>query len=279
MTVHVAISGGNSAVLVSDSQASTSFSKRAGAQKQYCGDQFIIGAAGNGGIAGALFEHLSTHHFGASGTNVLSDIAAFMASQIAASARDSIELVALLLSPEPSIHFLNPSVFTGFRPAGQLYATGSGAEFVDNAATCGVSGWMGRRANTLAQQVVQGVHFADAADQSISCNDMLTIGFIANGRAYFAVDPDFRPQYVHPLLEAQWNMLTQLSGEIIDQARAINSEMTVASEAFGHVWSGTLTMSELGLIGTQNAEIARQTSELATRLGDYQASFDGVLGR
>lgn len=280
MTVHIALAGSSSAVLVSDSQGSTSQSKIGGWQKQFAGPDFLLGVAGNGAILDALFHHLDALTTLTS-VALVSDVEQFLQNEVMPDQWNSIQAVAVLQNtPLTSVRTYDPSTFRHFGPDRNIGSIGSGSMFVHDALSgVGATQWRSFFPGPVVEQVTFALHLADAANQSLTVNDAVMVGILSDGKSYIIAEEQIAPVHVPPAIASAWSNVTNSFEEIVDLASTVNSEIANAYQQMSSIWRGQFQVPATTSILSHNAEVARGMSELSNKLSDYFTWYDSILGR
>lgn len=129
MTLHLAMSSDAGTVMVSDSQSSTETAEVHGAQKQYVGDDFLVGGGGPAAILQALFLALRAR--GVRAAAVHGFVEGFFAERVCPAAAEQVELLVIADATEgETLRRFRPGMLRRFEESTRLGAIGSGAEFV-----------------------------------------------------------------------------------------------------------------------------------------------------
>ena len=283
MTVHIALSNDEGAILLSDSQGSTSSSESHGNQKQYIADNFIIGGAGHGGIIDRLFSYLEQQS-NLPSADAVESVETFFETEVR---REEFRSTSVLLvvpgeppHPEKKILAYDPGTFVHFDPPSRCAAIGSGCEFVGRAwRNRGVLGIQFPSEN-LADLTVEAVFCADAADESLTVDDLLLVSYLKNGKAYCMGDGELRLKYAPDEIKEKWR--TEIGSkwrEIRDFATEINNEIREAVRLFSAIRSGQLTPFATSQFMSTNRTVDRKRLELQKCLDDYFDWYDQQLNR
>jgi len=132
MTCHLAMLGATGAVMFSDSQGSDSESENHGNQKQFVGEDFLVGGAGHGWIVMRLLAELSDAQAkgNVDAARVEKFITDFMLNEVAAEARGSVDILVTTLG---GVKRYTPGVFTKFGKPMAVGSIGSGATYIGRA--------------------------------------------------------------------------------------------------------------------------------------------------
>lgn len=282
MTVHIGFSNDEGAILLSDSQGSTTDAETHGNQKQFVGDNFIVGGAGHNGIIDRLFRFLDEQS-NLPSANAPSVIEDFFETQIR---REQFGRTTVLLLipgdppfPNRKIRVFDPGTYAHFDEPSKCCAIGSGGPFVGRA-------WKHRNdlgiqfpSETLADLTVEAVFCAEAANESLTVDDRLMVSFLYNGRAYTMGEPEMRLDYAPSEVKTKWREVAQKWSDIRQKSNEIINEFREAARLFSGIRAGKLSAFHLNQFNSANQTIARRRSELETQLKDYFDWYDNLLKR
>jgi ATP-dependent protease HslVU (ClpYQ) peptidase subunit len=285
MTFHVALASAPGAVMVSDSQGSTAVAEAHGLQKQFVGDDYLLGLAGHMGVINALLRELATGvringGVPPAAVDVERVVTGFMTAEVRPSALGSIE--ALLVVPEGTGHVVKtfyPGLFTRFGDGAPMGMIGSGAEFAQRAAQRDQQLGLANVGNELADLFLRAESFANVANESLTVDDQLLVGFLANGRSYLCGHAGVRAALVPAAVQAEWIAVAQAFGDLINLSQALRSELQTAQRLFSLIRLGPLSPPAQHQIDQSAVGIQSTRMLLVQRLADYCAWYDSVLGR
>jgi hypothetical protein len=232
MTFHIALSSTAGSVMLSDSQGSTETSEMHGVQKQYIGEDLLVGGAGSSLVLTALFDALS-----ARGEHDAAGLAAFIEDfferEVRLNAMAQAEIV--IVTPDAdgrTVQRLMPGVLARFSRRAQMGLVGSGASFAARAVhrdrAIGVEWTMASLADLLAF----AYDCADAANESLTVNDEFMLGFLVNGRAYAMGDEAIRPAHIPNRIQSKWGMVSNYyKQDILPIVRSIRDARCYAYRA------------------------------------------------
>lgn len=279
MTCHVAMVGAQGAVMFSDSQGSTSSSEAHGWQKQVGGKGFLVGAAGAGLLIEALFRALDEgiDKNVVEASNVEDFILSFLATEVVASARKEL---GLLLAKPSEVKTLNPGLLTKFfRGFPSLATIGSGAEFVQRAASRNHKLGIAHGTETLADTFVSIEAFIDAANESLTVDDQFTIGILRGERPYLLAHQAIFGSHVPQNLRKVWGHVGGQYEVILALVRTMTSEAAEARRQLQAIRRGELRQAHVDAIAKNNESIGNNRRALQEKLADYLEWYDKTLGR
>ena len=283
MTVHIALSNDEGAILLSDSQGTIAGSESHGNQKQFVADNFVVGGAGHGGIVDRLFSFLDQKS-NLRSSDAVDTIETFFETEIR---REQLSTTSVILvapgeppSPEKMIHVFEPGTYVHFSAPTNCMTTGSGCEFVARA-------WRNRSvlgimfpSESLADLTVEAVFCADAANESLGVDDQLLISFMKDRKAYCLGDGKLRLKFAPDEVKNKWR--TEIDAkwrEIREMATAINDEIREAVRLFSSIRTGNLMPFSISQFKSTNRTVAQRRQQLETKLAEYFDWYDQLLNR
>lgn len=291
MTLHIAVGGTRAAVMFSDSQGSTPTSEMHGWQKQVVGDDFLCGFAGRGDVIEAMQRELAGGwpEGGAdrpvNAANVHATLERFIRNGMTLAARSEVEVIAVTPGPSsaPRARTLVPAVFHDFGPSGPVRAIGSGAEFVGRGFAADVRLGLLSRAEALEECFFVAGRAARQANESLTVDDVYTVGLLVDGRAYLLADARIESAYVPGCIsgKAGWDpsFVATTHRELVAQVTAIDEELQVGIRAFSNCVHVGWTAADASLIENAVREVRLQLDRLRAKLLAYVAWYDSVAGR
>lgn len=276
MTCHVLLAGPGGAVMLSDSQGSTSYSESHGIQKLVPCADFLIGGTGASDLIGAVVETIvADPTIGAA--NISTELVRVVDEIIRPSVQKEVEFV--VATERSTIHY-RPGRFT--KPVGDspVAVGGSGAEFViralDRDRALGIDTFV---LLSIADTFVAVEGFLDAANESLTVDDQLMVGFVRNGRTYVAGHQDIQLKHVPKQVKDAWNQAADNFERMKFISRQIRSELRTAQRALSPLRVGGLGEPEGIIISASNASIAGLRVDLENEIVKHMGWYDGILGR
>ena len=270
--------------MLSDSQLSTDKIEIHGFQKQFVGNDFLLGGAGNVRVIEEIFTSLSDETTGEcilDNTQVGDHVMNFLEEKIAVQARATVEF--LLVRPCPNrgyrIEHVIPSVFRYPVTGENHVTTGSGSELVEPAIRRDANLGLFSQPQELTDMLIAGENYLDAAAQSLTVDTQLTVGVLRSNRAYIMGDKKIEATLAPPFIQSKWSEVAIKHKEMMDQARLIRGEIREAQRALSKIQTAKLDPAAIRaiLLNQQSIEINRQ--QLQRKLEDYFRWYDGLLGR
>jgi len=281
MTVHIAIAQAQQAVLLSDSQGSTKDSESHGLHKQFVGANFLVGMAGDGGIIMRQFADL-TSKFGYDDphpvTNIKAAIEAFIDCEVHPSA--FAQCVTLVVGCETdgstSVYEYEPGKFRHFGPRQSFGTIGSGSLFVDRASRRNQELGIVFPGDQLEDLLFEALHYADAANESLTVDDALATAMIRNGCTYLTGDRSLNVRHAPPEVAQFWNQLSPCWDEIRETIRTVNGDLRVAQRTFSSSQRGELSKTDLATLVNLNQGIGTSRKKLSVELTNFLAEYDRI---
>ena len=284
MTCHVAFCSDVGSIMFSDSQMSSDKAEYHGHQKQFVGNDFLLGGSGHGLVVQEVFRSLHDPKTGqctVDCTTVSDHIVAFLKSNVSprAAAVTSFILVCQEKSNEHSIKVLQPSTFNSFIPRESFAVLGSGAELVEPAIDRDRMLAIFRRPRELVDMVVVGENYLEAASQSLTVDAQFTIGLLRSNNAYVMGDPAIEAQYAPPAIIGNWTDISKRYSEIMAQAQQIRGEIREAQRALSLIQEAKVDKAAIGTITASQASVKQNREELQTKIEEFLKWYDGIVGR
>jgi hypothetical protein len=283
MTVHIAITHPNHAVLFSDSQGSTDRSEIHGWHKQFVGRNFAVGVAGHGGIIAGLFENLASqfdllndYPF----ADVMVAIQKYILSHIQPQVQGSTSILFMGYDgPHPKVWRWEPSVFRCFSSPQSFSAIGSGAEFVGKANARNSLLGIDMPSGSVAEMIVSAIHYAEAANESLTVDDLLSVVLFINGRTYLLGEKEVSVQISHPNVIANWRQISEKWIEFRTRSTAIESEFREATRFLSLIRCGNLEEIRLQDFKRINNAVALSLIDFNRAIDDFCVYYDALVGR
>lgn len=284
MTVHIAASlvDSSAAVIYADSQSSTSTDEVHGAQKLYAGEDYLIGCAGSMAIIQRLFQHLDAEaHLDAKG--LIGYVEKFVVEEIRPESSRMIDVVAITPSggPEPGIQRFTPSLFLHFGTRTSLCSIGSGAEFVYRAMARDSKNGIPLSMASIVDLMVTADSLAEAANESLTVDDLHMVGLLRNGRTYLLGHRDIKAMHLAPALQAAgvWTTVSHGFEEVRAIVDTIKSETIAAQQNASLIRTGGLQAKHLAALQKSNGAVAASRAALEAKITDYCDWYDKLLSR
>ena len=284
MTCHVAFSSKTGAVMLSDSQLSTDKVEFHGIQKQFVGNDFLLGGSGNALVIREMFTSLCDATTGEclwNNTEVVARILDFLENKVTVQARATVSF--LLVRPCPinghRIELVLPHSFRYSIPQKSCATIGSGSELVWPAIRRDTTLALFSQPHELTDMLVAGENYLDAAAQSLTVDTQFTVGMLRSDRAYIMGDKQIGANFTPPVIRSQWSEVAKRYKAMMDQARLVRGEIREAQRALSKIQTAQLDSDAIHAIeaNQQSVEINRQ--QLQNKLEDYYLWYDGVLSR
>lgn len=286
MTVHVAMSSAAGGIMFSDSQASdvADDEEFPGFEKQFCGPDFLVGAAGRAVIVDGLFDHLSLLVSQAgvylSSSNVESVIRGYLEAEVQPGAAR--EMGLLVVTPNPAhlmVSQYTPSVFRRFGQRSNFDTIGTGARFLFRAFMRDVDIGVEPRVGSLVDLLVTVHGYAEAASRSLTVNDRFFVGYLVGNRTYCMGHWEINPAHAPRALRDAWPEASGRFDEILGLLRTIQGELQNARRAFSSIMVGELDARARRRINDSRASIQRNRARLRQALREYFQWYDRLLER
>jgi hypothetical protein len=285
VTCHTAISSQFAAVVIADSQASTDRSESHGTQKLFAGEDFLIGAAGNMAIIRSLFDELQTGSRTNNGVPIMAAslegcVTRFFQQEVQQAACPLVSILAISPSIDArAVRPFYPGLFRNFSRPTNFSAIGSGAEFVDRARQ--VHGQLGITfpEDSLADLLIAGEYYANAANESLTVDDCLHAGILIGGRAYLFGDPRIGLTHCNPALPSGWMGLAGSFAVLLQEIQTIRSEFQNVHRVFSALRTGNLMALHQSTLANSNIAIMLQRNNIDGHIQQLLASYDQILGR
>lgn len=276
MTCHLALTGLAGTVMVSDSQGSDSFSETHGFQKQYVGPDFLIGGAGAGDIIHALFEALASAKV--TSATLETFVASFVDNELTKEAKSSVSfLIACGQAPNNIFEFA-PGTFRRLRKRQNFYSIGSGSDFVFRAlARDQVIGIEVGDPITIAETLVIAETYIDAANESLTVDDLFLIGILANGRSYVMGDERISPNHLDQTLQKNWGTASSKYMQMLAVLKTIRGELQVAQQLFDGVRRGDFPKTSYPVIAAAADSIRHNRKQLEVMIEHYFHWYDAII--
>ncbi len=281
MTVHIAITSGEQAVLFSDSQGSTTDAESHGFHKQFVGANFLVGMAGAGDIIMRQFGWLESN-LGYENehdvSNVKQAIEDFFLQEVQPSAYG--HCVTLLVGCESSgstsVYEYEPGKFKHFGPRSAFGTIGSGSEFVYRANKRNQALGIIFPGDDLEDLLFEALHYADAANESLTVDDSLAIAMLKDKRSYLTGDRSLQVQHAPAEVRQFWNRLAPFWDQIRATIRTINGSLMVAQTRFCKIQRAELADADLKAIETHNRGIETSRKKLAQEVQSFRVEYDTI---
>ena len=284
MTVHIALANQDHAVLFSDSQGSTDRSEFHGWHKQFVGNNFAVGVAGHGWILSRLFDHLQSQFStdkDATTNDVSKSIEQFIKTDVRTEMQGTVSVLLLGFdnAGEIGVSQFEPGVFHSFNRRIKFGSIGSGSEFVGIANARNDALGLGLPFGTIADLLISAVHYAEAANESLTVDDLLSAVLFANGKTYLLGEPEVVVTYAHAEVLKQWHKIGGYWQMLRAQVDVISGEIREATRLFSSIRSATLAAADLNAIALMNQSVESNRVALESAIATYFDFYDRLIGR
>lgn len=284
MTVHIASSSSHGALLLSDSQMSGFDSEDHGFQKQFVGENFLVGGSGHAGIISRTFQFLDKQDI--SDANEAADqIENFIRTEIRETEWNSVAFI--LLGPasgssptiKDQIRLFDPGTYVHFDEATNFASIGSGSTFVHRCVRYQDSIGIEFASTSLVDLLIESIFYAEAANESLTVDDKLLVSFVNNNKTYVMGDQSLNIRYAPKTVRRQWHVVASLWEEIRQQVDLINAESRESIRVFSSIRSGIITKADLNQFEMASKTVAAHRKATTTKLNDFFSQYDRVVGR
>ena len=274
MTVHIAFSGNEGAVILSDSQGSDSISEAHGFQKQYVGEGFILGGAGHGGILGSLFEAINRSP--PTEAQVATFIEDYLESELRPSVVGKIQLLLLRSSKgsQNKVANYSPCTYRHFSSDRSFGSIGSGAHFVFNALARHGELGIEMPTDSLADMFVKAIYYADVANESLTVDDCLMASFIKNDMSYLIGMAEIGIWHAPNKALRNWGAISKWCEKIVSMSKTVNSEVREATRLFSRIRISALDKAAVGQLENANKAVEGHRKKLAQAIDAFCVWYD-----
>jgi hypothetical protein len=284
MTVHIALANQDHAVLFSDSQGSTDRSEIHGWHKQFVGKNFAVGVAGHGWILARLFDHLQSQFSidkDASTNEVSESIEQFVKTDVRVEMQGTVSVLLLGYdrAGDLGVSQFEPSTFHRFDRQTKFGSIGSGSEFVGIANARNDALGIGLPLGTIADLLISAVHYAEAANESLTVDDLLSAVLFANGKTYLLGEPEVAVTYAHAEVLKHWHQIGTYWRTLRAQVDVISGEILEATRLFSSIRSASLVAANLNAIALMNQSVGSNRIALESAITAYFDFYDRLIGR
>lgn len=284
MTCQLAFSSRVGSVMFSDSQMSTHSVEYHGFQKQFVGEDFLLGGAGHGGVVGEVFNSLRDQATGdciVNSTSVADHIVVFLDTKVTeqAAAATSFILISAPKATQNLIQEFHPSIYKSFILKGNIGTLGSGAELIQLAIERDKKLGLYSEPEELVDMVVAGENYLEAATQSLTVDAQFTVGILHSDKAYLIGDSKIEVVHGPPAVVQCWNEVAKRYREITAHAQQIRGEIRAAQRALSAIQISGLDRTAINMIEGNQSSIEVNREQLRQKIDDYCAWYDGLLGR
>ena len=270
--------------MLSDSQLSTDTTEAHGAQKQFVGNDFLLGASGKALVLKAIFTSLldpATGNCRVDHTDIEDHLQRFLWQEVTEQARSSVNL--LLLRPCSvkgyRIDLFRPDTLRSSIPQGEYDTLGSGSEIVRSALQRDNALALFSKPQEMVDMLVAGENYLEAATRSLTVNSQFTVGMLHSGRAYILGDGRINPIYAPSAICSEWADVAAKYKRMIDHARLIRGEIREAQRALSKIQMARLFPDGVAAIAANQASVARNRKMLQGEIEEYFNWYDSVLCR
>lgn len=277
MTCHVGVSGVSGTLILCDSQLSTQTSEIHGAQKLFAGDGFVIGGAGLSLVIMDLFAELESMPTDA--TSVVNAVETYIEARLSDKAKGAASFLLATEHPDGGIQHFLPEVFRKFRRRARMQAIGSGAEFVSRALTRDADLGIAWPTDSIGDMLILADQYFSAANESLTVDDQIMVGFVSSGRSYLMGDRRIVPNFAPKAVIAEWPALTTLFEEIMAIVRAVRGEFQAGARALSRLAACGIDASVFFAVEHHQNSMIMNKSTLGSKIQEYMAQYDAAVGR
>jgi len=181
--------------------------------------------------------------------------------------------------PHPKVWSWEPSVFRCFSSPTSFNAIGSGAEFVWKANARNSLLGIGMPIGTIAEMIVSAIHYAEAANESLTVDDLLSVVLFINGRTFLLGEKEVSVRISYPKVIENWRQIAEKWIEFRTRSMAIESEFREATRFLSLIRSGNLEEIRLQDFKRINLAIASSLIEFNEAIVDFCKYYDALVGR
>lgn len=285
MTCQLALSSRCGGVLFADSQMSSARAEYHGYQKQFVGNDFLLGAAGNTPIILELFDSLIDQKSGecnVCSVRISDHILEFLNKNVTTRAAINTAFV-LIYSPQSGnaqVQTLIPSNFKSFTLVKKSWAAlGSGSEFVNSAIERDKNLGIYSEPQQLVDMIVTGENYLDVATKSLTVNAQYTIGILKSNKAYIIGDPRISAQFVPPAVLSSWKDVANRYEKILARTQQIRGEIREAQRALSDIQVSNFGQAGMRFICDAKSSIEDNRDSLRDEIESFFAWYDSLVGR
>lgn len=284
MTCQLAFSSKAGAVLFSDSQGSTDAIEVHGLQKQFVGDDFLLGGAGHGLVIEEVFKSLCDSDSGkciVPGAKAANHITKFLGSEVTghAVANTTFVLVHRGRSKDYMIRVLHPSVFKSFVRQGNFVTLGSGAGLVQAAIDRDRKLGVFLQPEQLGDMVIAGENYLETATQSLTVDSQFVVGMLRWGTGYMMGDASIGVSHAPEKVGEKWAEAARRYREIMAHAQMIRGEIRAAQRAVSSVQVGQLDGSAMDQVEACRLSVEENRKGVTDKIEGYCRWYDELVGR
>jgi hypothetical protein len=285
VTLQLALSTAAGCILLSDSQGSTTTSETHGHQKQYIGEDFLVGGAGDSILIDALYHALSQRAQPVlRAVELAAFVEQFFRSEVRPDAAREAEL--LLVTPDADgkmVQRFIPGLLARCGRRSAMSAIGAGADFTRRAVRrdheIGVT-WPTR---SVVDLLIMADEYADAANESLTVNDQLLISVLIGDRTYAMGHASIKATHLPDPIRSEWQSVSSACTNILQSIRLIRDARRHAFLACSRVLEEPDGTQDFGderqTLEEQVAAIRVHWPALKKRVADYINWYDKLLGR
>ena len=284
MTCQLAFSSSIGSVMFSDSQVSTHSVEYHGVQKQFVGEDFLLGGAGHGGVIAELFNSMRdpvTGNCTVGSTEIADHIVAFLRTKVTEQAAAATNFI-LVYAPQTNQNVIwefHPSIYKEFILRGNISTLGSGAELIQIAIERDKKLGLYSEPEELVDMVVAGENYLEAATQSLTVDTQFTVGILHSDKAYLMGDSSIDIVYGPPAILQSWNDVATRYRRITAHAQQIRGEIRAAQRALSAVQIAGLDSAAVNIIEASQSSIEVNREQLRREIDDFCTWYDSLLGR
>ena len=270
--------------MLSDSQLSTDTTESHGAQKQFVGNDFLLGASGKMLVVEAIFMSLldpKTGDCSVDHTGIECHLREFLQAEVVEQAKSSVSL--LLVRPCPAkgyrIDLIRPDVLRSSIPQREYSTLGSGSQIVLPAIQRDRALALFSQPQEMMDMLVASENYLEAATRSLTVNSRFTVGLLHSNHAYIMGDDQINPKYAPSAIYSEWKEVAVQYQRIIDLARFIRGEIREAQRTLSKIQTAQLRQGDFQAIAESQASIEINRRELQREIEKYFNWYDRTLQR
>ena len=132
---------------------------------------------------------------------------------------------------------------------------------------------------TIADLLVSAIHYAEAANESLTVDDLLSAVLFANGKTYLLGEPEVAVTFAHDEVLKQWHLIGGYWQTLRAQVDVISGEILEATRLFSSIRSATLGAADLNAIALMNQSVESNRIALDSAITAYFQFYDQLIGR
>ena len=255
-----------------------------GLQKQFVGNDFLLGAAGHSSIIREVFNSLRDPSSGdciVDSTAVVKHIVRFLNDNVTEGAAATTSFILILehRGAQVFVQELHPSIYKSFVQKGNIGTLGSGAELIETAISRDKKLGIYTQPQELVDMMVAGENYLEAATQSLTVDAQFTVGILKSNNTYLIGDSTIDVLYAPPAVVAAWTDVARRYKQIMARVQQIRGEIRAAQRALSSIQSAELDAAAIRIIEANQSSIEVNRKELSQKIEDYCNWYDRLLER